>query len=438
MRSTRFIIRFLTAFIFRFKWIIILSLIIGISLFFVIRFLLPSIEGSRTEKIGVVGRYPNTESLPKNILEMVSTGLTRVNDKGEVEPAVAESWTTTDSGKTWIFKLKNNIYWQDGKLLTSDSLIYDFSDAKFKVIDKNTVSFTLQSPFSPFPVIVSKPIFKKGLLGVGNWKVSKATLAGGYIQQLVLISKNNEKKIYKFYPTEERAKLAYKLGQIDNIQNIYDPNPLQNWESIKIITEVNQNNFVAIFFNTSDPLLSNKTVRQALAYAIDKSSFDGPRAVSPISPTSWAFNPQVKQYSFDTERAKELLKDIPQNSISLKISTIPMLLPVAEKIVTNWKAVGINASVQVYTTIPQETQVLLAIFQIPQDPDQYALWHSTQENTNISHYKSPRIDKLLEDGRVELNLEARKKIYLDFQRFLIEDSPAIFLYHPITYTISRK
>jgi len=32
----------------------------------------------------------------------------------------------------------------------------------------------------------------------------------------------------------------------------------------------------------------------------------------------------------------------------------------------------------------------------------------------------------------------RKKFYLDFQRFLIEDSPAAFLYHPVSYTIVRK
>lgn len=438
MLRTRYIIRFLAAFVSRFKWIIALSLFIGISLFFAIRYLLPLIEENRSERIGVVGRYQNPESLPTNILNMVSMGLTKVNDNGNVEPAIAESWSTPDSGKTWIFKIKKNIYWQDGKLLTPDTLNYNFSDAKFKVIDKNTVSFTLQSPFSPFPVIVAKPTFRQGLLGVGNWKVSKATLVSGYIQQLDLIDKNKEKRIYKFYPSEDQAKLAYKLGQVDSLQNIYDPSPLQNWNNIKVAKDINLNNFVAVFFNTSDPSLSNKSVRQALAYAIDKSNFEGPRALSPISPNSWAFNPQVKQYSYDPERARELLKDTPQGSITLKISTIPLLLNVAEKIADNWKAVGINASVQVYTTIPQDNQVLLAIFQIPEDPDQYALWHSTQESTNITHYKSPRIDKLLEDGRVELDPTVRKQIYLDFQRFLIEDSPAIFLYNPITYTLTRK
>ena len=80
----------------------------------------------------------------------------------------------------------------------------------------------------------------------------------------------------------------------------------------------------------------------------------------------------------------------------------------------------------------------MATVDIPKDPDQYSLWHSTQTSTNVSRLANPRIDKLLEDGRIELDQETRKKIYLDFQRFLVEEVPAVFLYHPEYYTIKRK
>ena len=52
----------------------------------------------------------------------------------------------------------------------------------------------------------------------------------------------------------------------------------------------------------------------------------------------------------------------------------------------------------------------VVIFDIPEDPDQYSIWHSTQDATNITHYESPRIDKLLEDGRSEIDTESRRKI----------------------------
>jgi peptide/nickel transport system substrate-binding protein len=124
--------------------------------------------------------------------------------------------------------------------------------------------------------------------------------------------------------------------------------------------------------------------------------------------------------------------------MSIKLSTTPHLLSKAEKISDYWKELSIETSVSVTSTVPTEYQAFLAIVDIPKDPDQYALWHSTQVETNISKYENPRIDKLLEDGRLELDLEERRKIYLDFQRFLIEDSPATFLFHPVYYSVSRK
>mgnify|MGYP001586999956 FL=1 len=182
-------------------------------------------------------------------------------------------------------------------------------------------------------------------------------------------------------------------------------------------------------------------MRQALSYAVDKSKFNSEKALSSISPNSWSYNPQVKPYDYDPAKAKKLIEDLPKESkqdLKIKLVTSPVLLSVAESIAKDWEALGIKVIVQVYSGIPSEYQAFLAIYDIPGDPDQYSLWHSTQADTNISRYKNPRIDKLLEDGRVELDLEVRKKIYLDFQRFLVEDSPAIFLYHPITYRVLRK
>ena len=90
------------------------------------------------------------------------------------------------------------------------------------------------------------------------------------------------------------------------------------------------------------------------------------------------------------------------------------------------------------STIPSDYQVLLRSLPIPYDPDQYIYWQSTQENTNISNYSSAKIDKLLEDGRKTLDKEQRQKIYADFQFYLVDDVPAIFLYYPKIYTIKRK
>jgi peptide/nickel transport system substrate-binding protein len=70
------------------------------------------------------------------------------------------------------------------------------------------------------------------------------------------------------------------------------------------------------------------------------------------------------------------------------------------------------------------------------DPDQYFMWHSSQP-TNFTHYKNTRIDSLLEKGRQTIDFEERKTIYQEFQQFLLEDPPAIFLRYLDNYSIAR-
>lgn len=440
MKSFRYFVRFLSVFTRRFKGLLLIGAVLGILFFFLGRIVYPLFFGRTTEKIGITGRY-HTENLPNFILEKISIGLTAIDDSGTVVPALASSWQSPDKGKTWIFTLKDDLYWQDGEKIESDSIVYEFSDVEIKKPDEKTIIFKLQEPFSPFPSVVSKPTFRKGLLGTGEWRVSDVSIAGTLIQKLVLVDRNKNKEIYKFYPTEERTKLAFKLGEVDKVMEVFVPSPLDLWKIAETKAEENLNRIAVIFFNTADPLLSEKSLRQSLIYSINKEALDGKRAISSIDSSSWAYNPQVKKYTYDTERAEELLDDLPEErrqDLTVKLVSTPILLPVAEKIAKYWQAIGVKTIVQVTSIVPSEFQAYLTVLDVPKDPDQYSLWHSTQQGTNISNYSNPRIDKLLEDGRSELSLEERKKIYLDFQRFLAEDSPAAFLYHPLTYTILRK
>lgn len=440
MKNIRYIFRFLPAFISRFKFLIILGIGVGILFFILLRVIGPTLFNKKTVNIGIVGKY-RTDNLPISIVSLISDGLTKVDETGIVEPNLASSWETPDSGQTWIFHLKDNLTWQDGKKVMASNIVYSFSDAKEETPDAKTIVFKLQSSFAPFPSVVSQPIFKKGLLGTGKWKVTKASLTGNFVQKLVITNSSHEEKVFKFYPTEERAKLAFKLGSVDLIEGVFSKQPFDTWQNTNMMPDVNKYRYAAVFFNNQDNLLSSKELRQALSYAIDKSKLPGPRAFGPISPDSWAYNAQLKPYDYDEKRANEIIgglaKEI-KSILNINLATSTVLLPVAEQIARDWEKVGVKTNIMVQNEIPQDFQAFLAVMDIPKDPDQYSTWHSTQTATNIAHYKDPRIDKLLEDGRLEMDTEKRKKIYLDFQRFLVEDAPAIFLYHPITYTISRK
>ncbi|MEK7188592.1 MAG: ABC transporter substrate-binding protein [Patescibacteria group bacterium] len=371
----------------------------------------------------------------------VSDGLTKIDESGDINPSIAKRWDWQEDGKKWTFYLDENVKWQDGKKITSQSINYNFEDVKIDKPNQSTIVFTLKTPLSFFPAIVAKPIFRTGLLGTGKYKVAKISLNGEFVDKLIIRNSDGDNIVYKFYPTEDRAMLAFKTGEVDILESILDDQPVLFWPTAKITKIDNPNQILIIFFNFEDKFLSERKLRQALSYAIDKENLGQTRAYGPVSPTSWAYNPQVKPYDFDPQRSKELidqLEDPVKKNLELNLISSPILLDSAEKIANDWKRVGIKTNVKVSASKPDQYQAYLAIIEIPRDPDQYAIWHSSQTLTNITHYNNKRIDKLLEDGRFELNKEARKKIYLDFQRFLLEDAPAVFLSHPETYKIERR
>jgi len=392
------------------------------------------------ERIGITGRFTTT-NLPVGILDMVGDGLTKLDATGNVEPNLAESWETPDKGKTWIFHLKKNVKWQDGAPVVSSGISYQFSDVTTERPDDSTLIFELQTPYSAFPAVLARPVFRKGLLGTGQWNVKKLSVNISFVDSLTLEKKDIGKITYKFYPTEEKTKLAFELGLVDKVTDIFNPSPLASWKKAKVETFSNTGEYVAVFFNTQDKILADKSIRQALSYAINKDRLDTLRAISPISMDSWAYNSQVKPYNYDLNKAKEMISDYKKaakmETLEVSLTTAPILLSKAELIAKDWEAIGLKVNLQVFSGVPSDYQALLAIFDIPDDPDQYSIWHSTQTATNITHYQNPRIDKLLEDGRSQINTEDRRKTYLDFQRYLVEDSPAAFLYYPTTYTISR-
>jgi peptide/nickel transport system substrate-binding protein len=441
MKKIRYILRLFFAFVGRFKGLMLLGIMIGVTLFFTARFSSPYIFKNSNETIGLSGRY-NPNTLPDYILQMIGEGLTTLDVNDIPYPGLASSWETTDGGKTWIFNLRKDALWHDGQPVTSHSVVYEFSDVETDYIDDHTIVFKLQDAFAPFPAVVSRPTFRRGLMGTGKWKVDEMSVTGAYIQRLVLNDGNGNKRTFKFYPTLEATKHAYKMGEVQKIIEVLDASPFDRWETAEVTGYANYSQVVTLFYNNDTGIFhDNKPLRQALAYSIDKRFLSEEKAVSPLSPLSWAYNPQVKPYEYDPERAKEMIDDFPEefrSMINIRIVTTPILLYVAERISQDWGRVGIKSTVQVSSVVPSEFDVYITIFDIPKDPDQYSVWYSTQRSTNISRYSNPRIDRLLEDGRTAIDFEERRRIYLDFQRFLVEDLPASFLYHPTYYTVARK
>lgn len=414
--------------------LIVLSILI---LFLVFARYFPTLK--KTTRIGRVGRYTMT-TIPLDIQQKISSGLVSINDDGVITPALANSWEITDNGTKYTFHLNSNINWHDDNSLIPQDINYQFQDVSVTYGDQS-ITYILKEPFSPFMSTMTRPILKDDKYGVLDYRLTKSKLISGILRTLTL-ENTTDRLIYKFYPTEASAITAYKLGEIEKLENIsLVPHDLQNESATVINQEQNNPKITALFLNNQDVLLSSKTTRQAFAYAITDKSFGGIRSLTPISKKSWAYNNLVKDYNYDPEKARSLLaKDVKNpRDIKLELKTMLPYLDIAESIAHDWREVlGIQVDVKVISTISGEYQIILADFYPPLDPDQYSLWHSTQP-TNFTHYNSNlKVDKLLEDGRRTLDQKLRKEIYQDFQRFLLEDSPAIFLFETTSFTLSRQ
>ncbi len=439
-KRLRFLFHFLSAVIKKQYKIILVSLITGI-IFYLLFPKLSLIAGypNKTIKVGLVGQY-QLNDIPLEILQELSYGLTSVSEKGEATPALVENWSVLDEGKTYVFKLKEDkLFWHDKKEFSSSDINYNFNDIEFSV-NGNSLVFKLKEPFAPFPIVLSKPLFRKGLIGLGNYKVKKIVSSGKFIKSILLVStvkKNLPSKLYRFYNNENDLKTGFNLGEINTVSNIFNLNNLELGSSVKVTQSIMSDAYIGLFFNTTNPPYSSKSFRQALAYAIPKDS-GNKRALTPINPASWVYNPDVKPYHQDITHAKELLKnEKTDETLFINILTFPQFEDIANQVRDSWKQLNINSEVKIISAVPENFDVLIIGKEIPKDPDQYSFWHSTQEG-NLSAFKNFRIDKLLEDGRRTIDEEERKSIYFDFQRFLVEEVPVIFLYHPVTYEIRRK
>lgn len=387
-------------------------------------------------RIGLVGTYQEHD-LPKEVTGLLSGGLIEATADGRLKPSLITGWEVNNDATQFKFKLKPNQEWADNTPLKAKDLEFDIPNTTVSYPDDNVIQFSLKESYSPLPSLLTKPVFKKGtLIGMGPYKVTKIEKSRIFITKIILSSDDPNLPILyiRFYPNEKVAATGFSIGEVQILLGI-NPDLIPKNPLIGIKQAVDHSKIVAIFFETSDFLLRNRSLRQALAYQAPK--VEGEEiANNPYPAGFWAYNGDAKKYLSNPKEAASAMEraksQIPDDKIhsELILTATPNLSAAGEEIVKSWKKLGFDAKLRVESGMPQNFQALLITQSIPLDPDQYFLWHATQTKTNITKYDSKRVDKDLEDGRKVITDDERKTKYFDFQKSLMEDAPAIFLYFP--------
>lgn len=447
----------------------------------------PKPGGTLVWRVGAdaLGLDPHTETIfgSSQLLQNIYSSLLRYDEKGGVAPELAKSWEISPDGLVYTFHLHDNIYFHNGRKMTSADVKYSFERMldpatgsarreNFVLVDKietpddQTVKFVLKESFAPFLVnfadpwaaivpreIVEDGSIKKQAVGTGPFMIKKR-VPGSY----TLLEKNPK----YFRPglpyldalrfqviAEDSAIVAAMRSKTADISNVWGKlfELFKTVEGIELV-DVPVFSWAMLEFNCSKPPFDNPKLRLALSYAINRQEIidsvmlGNAKVTAPIPEALAGYAAPWKElpgYQNDYEKAKVLLKEAgyPEGlTFELKTSTAyPPYVPTAQVIQSNLKNIGVNveiiplewgAYIKDITSFETWTACFHSFPSYTPDPDTYLYrWFHSQGAWNIG-FSDAVVDEQLDLGRMITDPNSRKIIYHRAQFRIAELAPAVY------------
>jgi peptide/nickel transport system substrate-binding protein len=419
---------------------------------------------------------------------VVETLVTFPEEKTEVIPGLAESWTISKDGLQYTFKLRRGITFHDGTPFNSSAVKfsierqinpdhpanklgkYPFSNYFFgnvkavEVLSDDRVAFLLKEPRASFLAVLSAAAasivsptaaMKSGLdypsqpVGTGPFKFVSWDRGQRVVLEKYPKYWKGPVKIDRvvFRPiVEDQARLTELLtGQLDLIVGVPADfvGQLESNAKVGVLKQTGVHVWYLGINNQKKPF-DDRRVRQALNYAVDKQAIvrdvlkgTGTPSVGPVQPNTWGAEAGLKAYPYDPARAKKLLAEAGfPNGFSTTLwvpeSGSGMQAPVAMSTViqSNLKAVGVNVNLQT-----MEWGAYLAKLR-SKEQELFAQW--TPNGPNRALYKNDKFDQLLTDARHTTDQAKRAALYKQAQKILIEDAPWVFVDHEVQIAALSK
>lgn len=409
------------------------------------------------------------EILYANVFE----GLTRIGPSGEVLPALAESWTISDDGKVYTFKLHKGVKFHDGSDFDAEDVKFSLDRARapdsvnaqkglfaaidtVEVIDPETVQVTLKHPQGAFlynmgwgdAVIVapeSADRNKEKPIGTGpfrfdHWaKGSAVTLvkSDNYWGDPVALDKVE----FRFIPDAAAAVPAVLSGDVqafpffpaDAVSQV-EGNP-----QLKVVIGSTEGETI-LAMNNKKPPLDNLKVRQAISYALDREAIiDGASGGlgqpigSHVSPSSKAYVDLTGRYPHDAAKARKLLKEAGfENGFktTLKLPPPAYARDGGQIIASQLRNVGIQADI-----IPVEWAQWLDQVFTKKDYDLTIVSHTEPNDIDIYsrpdyyfNYQNPEFNKVIEELNLTSDEATRNSLLAKAQNILADDAVVGFLF----------
>ncbi len=436
-----------------------------------------------------------TDEQSQRVHQLVYSQLMTVDSQLRVAPGLAARLDNPDP-LTYIAYLRSGVKFHDGHELTAKDVVYTFDsflDPDFvsarrgayrmlesvTALDDYRVEFKLKEPFGSFPVQLVMQVVPDGAgeslrsfpIGTGPYRFVRYVVDEqielsafeGYWDGLP----QNAGVVLRIVPDDTMRGLELRKGSADLAVNDIPPDIAYQLQKDGLtITQGEGVDYAYIGLNMRDAVLSDKRVRHAIGYAIDRQAIvDYLRrglakpAVGVLSPLTWAFEPDVHQFDYDVARAKQLLDEagytdpdgdgpLPRLRLSLKTSTDEFYRLQAAVIQENLRLVGIELDVRSYEFATFYADVLSGNAQMytlqwvgVTDPDMLRrVFHSEQVppvGFNRIYYSNPDVDRLIDLATRALTDADRRRYYSEVQKAVAEDAPYISLWYKTNIAVTR-
>jgi peptide/nickel transport system substrate-binding protein len=414
----------------------------------------------------------------------------------ELEGDLAKSWTVSKDGLVYTFKLRENVQWHKefGKVTARDvkfsfdrvmdpqtkspfrgEVVEDVKEVK--VLDDSTAEIHLKRPTSVFLHKCARPkpvaiVSQRAMEKYGKDFARNPIGSGPFVfesmsREQVVLTANKEyyegppkidRVVYRIIPDADTIALAVQGGEID--LTLIAPKDKALLERMKNagcrIKVIDRGAWHHLMLNPQFKPFSDVRVRKAIAQAIDRDAIIehvlggmAEKLNSLVPKGYFGYTEEgLRRYDYDLQKARDLLAEAGYGNgfeVNLDTHTSPNYLPVATAIQDQLGKVGIKVNLSV-TDNPSwmkkvtsgNSQLTIYLPVRPPDADLplTSFFHSSSfsPGLNMMHYN--KLDKEIEEARVETNPEKRKRIYQEIQKRLMEDLPAVplfMIHYPTLY-----
>jgi peptide/nickel transport system substrate-binding protein len=451
-----------------------------------------------------VSTFPNTLDAPitaeqqaRNSARPLFDSLLWVNDEGDIEPALAESWEISDDGLEYIFHLREGVTFHNGEPFNADSVVFTWNryinpelawNERWRMadnvekVDDMTVKITTEEPkplllrtIATHWSIVPPGYFEE----VGEVEYGNAPVGTGpfmFVEQVTgdhITYKANPNYWKEGYPKIETLIIrpipesatrvaAIQTGEVDIVGRLSaeEAQSLLGAQGVQVIRYPVTRVYYIAFNNmtsgvgqpTEDPL-----VRQAMNYAVDVQAiidalFNGyfKQSTGFVATGELGYG-AVEPFGYDPDKARELLAEAGYpNGFSMGFAcpagAYAHFEEVCEAVQAYLAEVGIDTDLEImesghYWDLEAAKELPPLFGDSWSEVAGEALNRMTGAllgpDASYSSWEDETIISMLHEISTTVDIDERKALYEEIQRYMVENPPFIYLYEPVAFEAIR-